>query len=59
MIDGPSEFTETYSRTSTANWNSDMTSSVEVSGKIYKVKNMLYHTRNKLREYLKKEGVVL
>ena len=24
-----------------------------------KVKNMLYHTRNKLREYLKKEGVVL
>lgn len=37
MIDGPSEFTETYSRTSTANWNSDMTSSVEVSGKIYSV----------------------
>ena len=24
-----------------------------------KVKSMLYHTRNKLREYLKKEGVVL
>lgn len=24
-----------------------------------KVKNMLYHTRNKLREYLKKEGVYL
>ncbi len=24
-----------------------------------KVKNMLYHTRNKLREYLRKEGVTV
>ena len=24
-----------------------------------KVKNMLYHTRNKLKEYLKKEGIEL
>lgn len=24
-----------------------------------KVKNMLYHSRNKLREYLKKEGIVI
>lgn len=37
VIDGPSEFTETYSRTSTASWNSDMTANVEVSGNVYSV----------------------
>ena len=37
VIDGPSEFTETYSRTSTASWNTNMTASIEVSGKIYSV----------------------
>ena len=36
-IDGPSEFTKTYSRTSTASWNSDMSASVEVSGNLYSV----------------------
>lgn len=37
VISGPAEFTQTYSRTSTANWNSDMSASVEVSGNLYSV----------------------
>lgn len=37
VIGGPAEFTKTYSRTSTANWNSDMSASVEVSGNLYSV----------------------
>lgn len=35
VIDGPSSFTQTYSRTSSANWNSSMTGSVTVGGSIY------------------------
>lgn len=35
VISGPSEFTQTYSRTSTANWNTNMTGSVTVGGNIY------------------------
>lgn len=36
-IDGPSEFTQTYSRTSTCGWNTSMSSSVTVGGKVYGV----------------------
>lgn len=37
QVDGPSQFSTTYSRTSTANWNTSMTTGVEVSGKVYSV----------------------
>ena len=35
VVDGPSEFTQTYSRTSTASWNSSMSGSMNVGGTIY------------------------
>lgn len=35
VIDGPSEFTETYSRTSTVGWNATLSASTEVGGKVY------------------------
>lgn len=37
LINGPAEFTKTYSRTSTASWTSNMSASVEVSGNLYSV----------------------
>lgn len=40
-IDGPSEFTKTYSRTSTASWNSDMSASVEVIWAYQKVQHKI------------------
>lgn len=35
VIPGPSSFTQTYSRTSTANWNTSMTGSVTIEGNVY------------------------
>lgn len=37
VIDGPSTFTQTYSRTSTTGWNHSMSGSVTVGGKVYGV----------------------
>ena len=35
VIPGPSSFTQTYSRTSTANWTTNMTGSVTIGGNVY------------------------
>lgn len=37
VIDGPSNFSQTYSRTSTVGWNTDMSGSIKVDGDIYTV----------------------
>jgi len=40
VIDGPSSFTQSYSRTDTASWNGSMTGSVSVGGTVYTVANV-------------------
>lgn len=36
-IDGPAEYTKTYSRTDTRSWNASLSGSITVGGKVYKV----------------------